>query len=113
MACKQLRSSLEIHTLYRIVMRVVERDIQGALLKERNKALEIRSLIPEIAIDMGKMVHSFTRRYALGSHEGYDGQCLNPVSFSASNYSAVVLYPGCTDSPLQDASPSQVPSQQW
>ena len=38
-----------------------------------------------------------------------DGQCLNLVSFSASNLNAVV---GPTDSPGQDASPSQVPSQQ-
>ena len=36
-----------------------------------------------------------------------DGQCLNLVSFSASN-----LECSCTDSPGQDASPSQVPSQQ-
>ena len=35
-----------------------------------------------------------------------DGQCLNLVPFSASNYSAVVMTPG------QDASPSQVPPQQ-
>ena len=37
-----------------------------------------------------------------------DGQCLNLVSFSATNY----LECSCTDSPGQDASPSDVPSQQ-
>ena len=37
-----------------------------------------------------------------------DGQCLTLVSFSASNY----LECSCTDSPGQDASPSQVRSQQ-
>ena len=36
-----------------------------------------------------------------------DSQCLNLVSFSASNLEYI-----CTDSPGQDASPSQVPSQQ-
>ena len=36
-----------------------------------------------------------------------DGQCLNLVSFGVSN-----LECSCTDSPGQDASPSQVPSQQ-
>ena len=36
-----------------------------------------------------------------------DGQCLNLVSFSASN-----LECSCTDSPGQDASPLQAPSQQ-
>ena len=36
-----------------------------------------------------------------------DGQCLILVSFSASN-----LECSCTDSPGQDASPSQIPSQQ-
>ena len=38
------------------------------------------------------MVGKFTpRQYASGSHEGYDGQTLNLVSFRAINSSAVVL----------------------
>ena len=47
-------------------------------------------------------VKSSPRHYALGSHEGLYGQCLNLVSVECSY----------TDSPGRDTSPSQVPSKQ-
>ena len=50
---------------------------------------------------------SFPRHYALGSHEGLYGQCLNLVSVVLSN-----LEYSYTDSPGRDTSPSQVPSKQ-
>ena len=52
-------------------------------------------------------VKSSPRHYALGSHEGLYGQCLNLVSVVRSN-----LECSYTDSPGQDTSPSQVPSKQ-
>ena len=52
-------------------------------------------------------VKSSPRHYALGSHEGLCGQCLNLVSIVRSN-----LECRYTDSPGQDTSPSQVPSKQ-
>ena len=48
------------------------------------------------------------RHYALGSHEGLYGQCLNLVSVVRSNY----LECSYTDSPGRDTSPSQVPFKQ-
>ena len=51
-----------------------------------------------------KMVNSSPRQYAMKAN---DGQCLNLVSFSASN-----LEGSCTDSPGRNASPSQVPPRQ-
>ena len=45
--------------------------------------------------------------YALGSHEGLYGQCLNLVSVVRSN-----LECSYTNSPGRDTSPSQVPSKQ-
>ena len=47
------------------------------------------------------------RHYALGSHEGLYGQCLNLVSVVRSN-----LECSYTDPPGRDTSPSQVPSKQ-
>ena len=52
-------------------------------------------------------VKSSPRHYALGSHEGLYGQCLNLVSVVRSN-----LECSYTDSPGRDTSPSQVPSKQ-
>ena len=54
-----------------------------------------------------KKVKSSPRHYALGSHEGLYGQCLNLVSVVRSN-----LECSYTDSPGRDTSPSQVPSKQ-
>ena len=57
---------------------------------------------------VGKVkVKSSPRHYALGSHEGLYGQCLNLVSVVRSN-----LECSYTDSPGRDTSPSQVPSKQ-
>ena len=53
------------------------------------------------------LVKSSPRHYALGSHEGLYGQCLNLVSVVRSN-----LECSYTDSPGQVTSPSQVPSKQ-
>ena len=53
-------------------------------------------------------VKSSPRHYALGSHEGLYGQCLNMVSVVRSN-----LECSYTDSPGRDTSPSQVPSKQF
>ena len=47
-------------------------------------------------------VKSFPRHYALGSHEGLYGQCLNLVSVVRSN-----LECSYTDSPGRDTSQSQ------
>ena len=52
-------------------------------------------------------VKSSPRHYALGSHEGLYGQCLNLVSVVRSN-----LECSYTDSPGRDTSPSQVLSKQ-
>ena len=52
--------------------------------------------------EVGK-VKSSPRHYALGSHEGLYGQCLNLVSIVGSN-----LECSYTDSPGRDTSPSQV-----
>ena len=52
-------------------------------------------------------VKSSPRHYALESHEGLYGQCLNLVSVVRSN-----LECSYTDSPGRDTSPSQVPSKQ-
>ena len=48
-------------------------------------------------------VKSFPRHYALGSHEGLYGQCLNLVSVVRSN-----LECSYTDSPGRDTSPNSV-----
>ena len=57
-------------------------------------------------LQVGK-VKSSPRHYALGSHEGLYGQCLNRVSVVRSN-----LECSYTDSPGRDTSPPQVPSKQ-
>ena len=56
-------------------------------------------------VSKSKKVKSSPRHYALGSHEGLYGQCLNLVSVVRSN-----LECSYTDSPGRDTSPSQVPS---
>ena len=56
---------------------------------------------------LGSKVKSSPRHYALGSHEGLYGQCLNLVSVVRSNLECSYI-----DSPGRDTSPSQVPSKQ-
>ena len=60
-----------------------------------------------ITYKVKKKVKSSPRHYALGSHEGLYGQCLNLVSVVRSN-----LECSYTDSPGRNTSPSQVPSKQ-
>ena len=61
----------------------------------------------DMCIQLVGKVKSSPRHYALGSHEGLYGQCLNLVSVVRSN-----LECSYTDSPGRDTSPSQVPSKQ-
>ena len=70
-------------------------------------AIPLRNCIKECECSAIKKVKSSPRHYALGSHEGLYGQCLNLVSVVRSN-----LECSYTDSPGRDKSPSQVPSKQ-
>ena len=63
------------------------------------------SVLPVVLLPV--KVKSSPRHYALGSHKGLYGQCLNLVSVVRSN-----LECSYTDSPGRDTSPSQVPSKQ-
>ena len=67
----------------------------------------LTNVIVCLMISQKVKIKSSPRHYALGSHEGLYGQCLNLVSVVRSN-----LECSYTDSPGRDTSPSQVPSKQ-
>ena len=67
----------------------------------------VHNILVVLLVFVKVKVKSSPRHYALGSHEGLYGQCLNLVSVVRSN-----LECSYTDSPGRDTSPSQVPSKQ-